>query len=143
MQLKHTNQKMANLLLQERECFRSILSESQKVLDCSSNITTESIYDLLFFREQKIAEYTELEVHLSGTYDGDAYSYVNIEMIRNEIADIAKILVGIDAKIIDTLHTLKGKCVQELVNIKQRQQSVAAIANNSGTNSRVINILQE
>ncbi len=143
MNPEHSDYKLADLLWQERECFQIILSESQKVLDRSCDLTTESIYDLLVFREQKIAELKELDKHARGYYDGDPFSFIGPDEIKTEINDLAKMLVGIDAKIMDTLQSLKVKCVQELGSLKESQKDLAALADKSHSKSRIINILQE
>lgn len=140
---EQSERKLAHLLWQERECFQAILAESQKVLDRSCGTTTEPIYDLLVFREEKIAELKELQIHLRGCYEGDPYSFIEPQTVKEEINDIARILVGIDAKIMDTLQSIKVKCVRELSTLKEKQRDMAALSDNSRKHGRLINILQE
>ncbi|MFH1851614.1 MAG: hypothetical protein ABIA75_04650 [Candidatus Neomarinimicrobiota bacterium] len=143
MVLTQTRHNLTQLLNQERDCFRTILAESQKILDCSSGSTTDSIYDLLTYRQQKIAELRELESHVQGLYEGDPYSYVQPDTIDEEIATMAKILIGVDAKIMDILQSLKVKCVSEISNLKERQKNMSNLASRKQVSSKLINILQE
>ncbi len=143
MQLNQPQKKLKHLLWQERECFSTIINASRKVLDQASSVAPESIYDLLVYREVKIAELKELHNHISGLYEGDPYSGVDLSEVKEEINEMAKILVGIDAKIMDILLLMKVKCVRGMSETRQHKANLARSVKNDRSGRKIIDIIQE
>ena len=133
-----------DILLQELDCFKFILTETQNVIkikDCFSNddYSLERIGQLLESREKWIDLLRNLESHKANftLTEKDHYD------IRNEISKNAHILVEIDAKLLDYLQMKKINKVKDITKITDYKNRSINHKLNDLEKSKIIDIRQE
>ncbi len=133
-----------DVLVQELDCFKFILAETQKVIKVKDTFTDndyslERIGKLLESRERWIELLQRLEEHKS--------QYVFTEKdhydIRNEISKIAHTLVEIDAKLLDYIQMKKINKVKDIIKIADHKNSRINHKLNDLEKSKIIDIRQE
>ncbi len=140
----HEFHDVKDILLQELDCFKFILTETQNVIkikDCFSNddYSLERIGQLLESREKWIDLLRNLESHKANftLTEKDHYD------IRNEISKNAHILVEIDAKLLDYLQMKKINKVKDITKITDYKNRSINHKLNDLEKSKIIDIRQE
>ncbi|GEM_PF-4027676 len=133
-QIKH-------LLKQELECFSEILVETESYLSQFDTYSLESIIDLLNMRQRKIDFIKQLESELKNI--GVIPRDVNIKSLQDSITELAKMLVVIDARILDILQTVKAQYLNAMSGMANRQQKVGQMTSNQGNKPQLVDIIQE
>lgn len=133
-----------DVLLQELDCFKFILSETQEAIKTkdlidSNDYSLERIGTLLESRERWIELLRRLEEHKAQfTFtEKDHYD------IRNEISKIARTLVDIDAKLLDYLQLKKINKVKDITKIADHRNKKINYRLNDLEKSKLIDIRQE
>jgi len=116
-------QKLTQLLLQEREYFRTILEETESVYRGLDSVTTDTLLELFKKREgwiQKIKILEKVRNQHSGKLDKSQIK------LRQEVMELSKAIISIDAKLKDIIHRKKMENIQELsrlADIKNRNMN--------------------
>jgi len=128
-----------NLLKDELDLFKRILSETNEIAGHIDDISVDTILNLLNARKQWIEELALLEDKRTALSVNSPRS----ESLIREITDITKELIAIDAKIFDYLRIKKENVIKDLVKIadnKNRSKNNRYLRSKS---SRIVDIVQE
>ncbi len=128
-----------NLLKDELDLFKRILSETNEIAGHIDGISVDTILNLLNARKQWIEELALLEDKRTALSVNSPRS----ESLIREITDITKELIAIDAKIFDYLRIKKENVIKDLVKIadnKNRSKNNRYLRSKS---SRIVDIVQE
>ncbi len=140
-------QKMSSIkdvLLQELDCFKIILTETRKVIKNGEEIldndhSLDRISQLLESRERYIDQLKRLEDYKSQF----AFSEKDHYEILNEISKNARTLVEIDAKLLDYIQMRKINKVKEITNIADHKNRSINRRLNDIEKTKLIDIRQE
>jgi len=136
---KQTESIVMNLLKDELDLFKRILSETNEIAGHIDDISVDTILNLLNARKQWIEELAPLEDKRTALSVNSPRS----ESLIREITDITKELIAIDAKIFDYLRIKKENVIKDLVKIadnKNRSKNNRYLRSKS---SRIVDIVQE
>jgi len=136
---KQTESIVMNLLKDELDLFKRILSETNEIAGHIDDISVDTILNLLNARKQWIEELALLEDKRTALSVNSPRS----ESLIREITDITKELIAIDAKIFDYLRIKKENVIKDLVKIadnKNRSKNNRYLRSKS---SRIVDIVQE
>jgi len=136
---KQTESIVMNLLKDELDLFKRILSETNEIAGHIDDISVDTILNLLNARKQWIEELALLEDKRTALSVNSPRS----ESLIREITDITKELIAIDAKIFDYLRVKKENVIKDLVKIadnKKRSKNNSYLRSKS---SRIVDIVQE
>ncbi|MCD6205198.1 MAG: hypothetical protein J7L22_06005 [Candidatus Marinimicrobia bacterium] len=136
---KQTESIVMNLLKDELDLFKRILSETNEIAGHIDGISVDTILNLLNARKQWIEELALLEDKRTALSVNSPRS----ESLIREITDITKELIAIDAKIFDYLRIKKENVIKDLVKIadnKNRSKNNRYLRSKS---SRIVDIVQE
>lgn len=136
---KQTESIVMNLLKDELDLFKRILSETNEIAGHIDDISVDTILNLLNARKQWIEELALLEDKRTALSVNSPRS----ESLIREITDITKELIAIDAKIFDYLRVKKENVIKDLVKIadnKNRSKNNRYLRSKS---SRIVDIVQE
>ncbi|RMF06388.1 MAG: hypothetical protein D6762_09610 [Candidatus Neomarinimicrobiota bacterium] len=107
-------QKLTRLLLEEKEYFRSILEETEAIYQDLDSVTTDALLELFHKRENWLKKIKVLEgIRTRHTQRLTA----NQNAIRNEIIELSRAIISIDARLKDIIHRKQMETVQELSKI--------------------------
>ena len=136
---KQTESIVMNLLKDELDLFKRILSETNEIAGHIDDISVDTILNLLNARKQWIEELALLEDKRTALSVNSPRS----ESLIREITDITKELIAIDAKIFDYLRIKKENVIKDLVKLadnKKRSKNNSYLRSKS---SRIVDIVQE
>ncbi|MFP4547045.1 MAG: hypothetical protein ACLFQM_02860 [Fidelibacterota bacterium] len=133
-----------DVLLQELDCFKIILSETRNVIKNGEEIldndhSLDRISQLLESRERYIDQLKRLEDYKSQF----AFSEKDHYEILNEISKNARTLVEIDAKLLDYIQMRKINKVKEITNIADHKNRSLNRRLNDIEKTKLIDIRQE
>ncbi len=133
-----------DVLLQEMDCFRYILSETKKVIESDQDIldneySLSRIEKLLDSRERYIEQLKRLEEYKAQF----AFTEKDHYEIKEEIAKVARTLVDIDAKLLDYLQMKKMSKVKEIMEVTDYRNKNLNKKLNDFEKSKIIDIKQE
>ena len=136
-QVNSNKNELEDLLVQELECFRSLLQFTEKSLYQIDKIPVNVLSEMLNYRQEWIDKIQYLEQQRK--YMVDKYPDVNQDDYLEQISDVAGDLVEIDKQIYKNLEFRKMKYIQEI--------SDNAIGRNysgkESTKSNILDITQE
>ncbi|MFQ6614428.1 MAG: hypothetical protein ACE5D1_06250 [Fidelibacterota bacterium] len=116
-------QRLTQLLLQEREYFRTILEETESVYRSLDSVTTDALLELFKKREGWIRKIKILEkVRRAHTGKLDKTQ----AQLREEVMELSRTIISIDARLKDIIHRKKMENIQELsrlADIKNRRMN--------------------
>lgn len=132
------------VLVQELDCFKYILSETHDVIKGRENLydndySLERISNLLDSRERWIDLLKRLEEHKKHY----SFSEKDHYEVLNEISKIARTLVNIDAKLLDYLQLKKINKVKEITKIADTKNRRINYKLNDLEKTKLIDIRQE
>ena len=133
-----------DVLLQELDCFKFILAETEKVIKVKdtfsdNDYSLERIAKLLESRERWIELLRRLEEHKARYVFTEKDHYD----IRNEISKIAHTLVEIDAKLLDYIQMKKIDKAKDIIKIADQKNRRINHKLNDLEKSKLIDIRQE
>lgn len=139
--MPYSSQRLTQLLLQEKEYFRTILEETESVYQDLDSQTTDSLLNLFKKRENWLNEINTLEkVRMKHTTPLDK----NQVRLRQEVIDLSREIINIDANLKDIIYRKKMENVQELSRIADiRNRKVSNHAFQKLKKARYIDIQQE
>ncbi len=139
--MPYSSQRLTQLLLQEKEYFRTILEETESVYQDLDSQTTDSLLNLFKKRENWLNEINTLEkVRMKHTAPLDK----NQVRLRQEVIDLSREIINIDANLKDIIYRKKMENVQELSRIADiRNRKVSNHAFQKLKKARYIDIQQE
>lgn len=103
------------LLEQELGCFNEIFSETESYLRKFDPFSLNTFAALIYTRQEFIDLIKDLETQIK-QYDDCDHSEQE-EFLKKEISNVARLLIVVDAKILDLLQPIKAEYLNSLANI--------------------------
>ncbi|MFQ6604308.1 MAG: hypothetical protein ACE5D8_02025 [Fidelibacterota bacterium] len=127
------------LLEDELDCFNHILRETNRFINDLDSVTIEAILQLLDEREKHINLINDIEQIYQQEIQYNSGS--NAEHILNEISNVSKKIIALDARVMEIVHIMKSEVLSELNTLINRN-SPLEIRQNTATKP-IIDILQK
>ena len=115
----HLQPSVHHLLQQELGCFNEIFSETEEYLGKFDPFSLNTFAALIYTRQEFIDLIKDLDKQIKQSVNPDGNDQE--EFLRKEISNVARLLIVVDAKILDLLQPIKAKYLNNLTDVLDKR----------------------